>query len=117
MKQVVNPLLAGNQAIILPPGDDEIAKPHIVGTESHPFVEGRWLGPGGRCVGILGTRQGHVCGALRSESIHDGHRNWCVVCDGKIKAMTFLGTGVCSEIHRKQRDGEPLKKYAVVVLP
>jgi len=88
-------------------------KPTIVGTRSHPFI-GKSTYPGTRCKGVLGTRDGEVCGALRSDPIHDDHLNWCVVCDGQIKVMSFRGSGVCSELHRKQRDGEPLNKYGAV---
>jgi hypothetical protein len=30
----------------------------------------------------------------------------CIICDTEIKTMSFKGTGVCGEIHRKMRDGE-----------
>jgi hypothetical protein len=30
----------------------------------------------------------------------------CVVCGKKIRTMAFLGTGVCGENHRKQREHE-----------
>lgn len=34
--------------------------------------------------------------------------NVCVICFKEIKTMAFRGSGICSEIHRKVRDGEPL---------
>lgn len=98
----------------LQPASVDINRLVIVGTESHPFVGSGSEYPGTRCAGRLGNVEGSFCGALRSEPIHEGYRDWCSVCDGKIKAMAFKGTGVCSEIHRKQRDGEPINKFRAV---
>lgn len=89
-------------------------RPHIVGTESHPFIG--QPGAGRRCSGVLGTRGGPVCDKLRCEPIHEGHLNWCSVCDIEIKTMAFKNTGACSEIHRKQRDGEPLNRFRLVAV-
>lgn len=100
----------GGRPLIPPP--PAAAKEVIVGTESHPFA-GRGY-PGARCAGRLGSIEGSLCGEPRSESIHEDHGNWCIVCDGRIRVMSFRGTGVCSEIHRKQRDGEPLTQYKAV---
>lgn len=103
------PVLPSIKSSDLPVGP---LRPHIVGTESHPFVG---QGGGGRpCAGRLGNIEGSFCGALRCEPIHEDHLNWCSVCDIEVKTMTFRGTGVCCELHRKQRDGEPINKFGAV---
>lgn len=33
-------------------------------------------------------------------------RERCIVCNKKIKTMTWIGTGVCSDKCRKVRDGD-----------
>lgn len=35
----------------------------------------------------------------------------CEVCSKKINTMTFKGTGVCGEDHRKVRDGDGVNRY------
>lgn len=44
------------------------------------------------------------------EFIADHHkvavRDVCCVCGAKIHTMSFKGTGVCGELHRKVRDGD-----------
>lgn len=43
---------------------------------------------------------------LAAEEKGVDRRNICVVCLEAIQIMSFKGTGVCGEIHRKIRDGE-----------
>lgn len=41
-------------------------------------------------------------------------RDICQVCLDVIQVMSFRGTGVCSEVHRKLRDGEPTDKFRAI---
>jgi hypothetical protein len=39
-------------------------------------------------------------------AVHVNTPETCVICGGLIVMQIFKSTGVCSEDHRKQRDGE-----------
>lgn len=66
----------------------------------------------------------HVAGRIEEEQLHLIDQtakalqleanNICVVCTAVIEVMAFKGTGVCSELHRKERDGEPVRQYRAV---
>jgi len=44
-------------------------------------------------------------------------KNVCTNCGGIIQVMCFRGTGVCSEICRKDRDGDHSKSHAIIEAP
>lgn len=81
----------------------------IVGVASHDFV-----GDGRICQGVLGYERSHPlhnspCHMTREAKIHqklEVSKTACRVCGKEPQVMTFRGTGVCSELCRKERDGD-----------
>ena len=41
----------------------------------------------------------------------------CVMCGIKIETMSFKGTGVCSELCRKDRENDHSKSHAIIEAP